>query len=344
MRFSIGLVLVLLAAGASAQGWIPSDQNQVSSSIQEARALADQWREQRRAQAVPTELIAPFYSVAGGDESQLMVVSRVAYPVVFDLSALDAKGEILPLGRFEIKPQSHLSLLLGERIRVGGEGFVEGSVRLSFLGDDQALQSWLILHRGRQITELPLRSPTELDGRKLTAFWDGGPLGGVRPELYLVNAGDLPLEYAIEVRKDSLEQPHLERSRSIVPGQRHRVAFKALKGWLRLTHDGEPGALQVAGFLAGQTHLSALPLFSPSDVEQTLGFHSIRIPVGDTAKRYPTHLTLFNAAAEARLAEIKAVDPTSGATLSSSFEWLKPHQVTTVDLSHPAWAIHTEWP
>src|SRR5215208_8441451 len=146
MRIVRGLVACLLpllfllpTAPADAQLATPASSQLDPADIRQTREKAmhsiEEMHARRRAQAVPTEMFSPFYSVAGSDQTQLYLLNNVADPLRLRVAALNPKGEVLPLGEYEIEVTRHLSLSLRQLVRAAGPEFLQGSLRLSFLGD-----------------------------------------------------------------------------------------------------------------------------------------------------------------------------------------------------------------
>jgi hypothetical protein len=95
-----------------------------------------------------------------------------------------------------------------------------------------------------------------------------------------------------------------------VPGQRN--------GAVRITHDGEPGALAVSGLLVGRSFRATLPLAAPADPTRTSEFHAVRLPlaVAEAGGRPArTVLVLNNLSTGDQQIEIAVLDQATGAEL-----------------------------
>lgn len=338
-------LLVLAGASAGAQQLAPDPQARDLAQGEEIREQALQavakMRADRRAEARPIDLISPFYSVAGDDETVLYLLNAVADPVRFELAAFNPKGDILPLGEFEIGVTRLLTLRLRELIRPAGRAFYQGTLRLSLIGDSYTVQAWAVVHRGRQFAEFQFQSRYKAPRNDMGAVWDSTVVPGTRPAFQLVNVGAAPLSYTVDAvgaRKPRLPSAarlsdELHRTGRLEPGEIYRLEPSVVgpTGFVRIQHDGEHGDLRVAGMLEGRDHLSLIPIVRREDWEQTLDLETVRVS-WDPAVAGSAVLTMFNTAHEVLNATVEAFDSATGASLLSSVERIAPGWPISLDV------------
>ena len=336
------VILMTLAPPVVAQPTSDLDPATLKLQQEQSRKWVEELREQRRAQAVPTDIVTPFYSVTGSDETDLYILNNISDPVRVEVAAFDPRGRVLPLGSYDVGPARHLFLPLREAIRAGGPGFHRGSLRISFLGDDETVQAWAVLRRGRQVVELAFESASASSGNELLTFWEASTAPAAAPVFFVLNAGNRPLTYAVETGLGKKEAG--ATGRTLNPGQSHRFSPGGVgKQWLRITHDGELGALRMVGLRFSRNILAKLPVMTPAVWQNTLAFNAIRVPLShqDSAARPADRfggrgtamMTLFNAASSEREALIEVFDPTNGVLLMRRAKRVSAGQVTSVDLS-----------
>ncbi len=319
-----GLLVASTVSAAGIQG---------ENSRQRAQALVEQLRAERLLSAAVVELFSPFYSVAAADETLLLALNTVNEPVVFDLAALSPRGDVLPLGRYELAPSRHLALGLRDPIRLAGPDFLQGSLRVSFLGDTDTLQAWVVVRRSRQVIELSLQSPSEGSGSELTAFWDTTGVVG-KPAVYLVNAGDRPVRYTLA--GDARPEAELASAITISPGERHRLGPRSPRerGWLRIRHDGDTGMLVGAAVVEGRNHLSTAGLVHGSS-EVAGEYEAARVPLdslgGDAGAG--ALVTLFNGGTKPNPVRVTVVSSVTGEPLTEVTRRLAPAEVVSIPLS-----------
>lgn len=322
-------------------------------SSEEATSRRDALMREKLSKAVPTSLFSPVFSVAAGSESEVIVLSTVSYPVEFELIALDDASVPLPLGRFVAGPQRHVSLRLRDLMAQSSGHLSEGAIRISFMGDDETLQGWLVLQQGRQRVEMALQEPGDRSGQGLTTFWSAPSAGDpIRPKIYLLNSSSLPFTY-------ELSGSFGRSVGKLTAGERREVAIDQPSGWLKINHDGEDGSLIAGGVLSGARHLSAMPFFTERRIADTTSWEAIRVPGASVAAassslRFPAtlipiepqapippgdllrpsgRLQLFNSSsAHAKVAKIHLIDSATGNILRHIRAEVAPLEVAAVEV------------
>lgn len=338
------VLLALAATPAGAQEAL--GKAQVLEMREQAMQGIEQMRQARRAEARPIDLLSPFYSVAGDDETEIHLLNAVADPVRVELAALNATGEVLPLGAWEIGVTRHLTIPLRDAVRAAGESFHQGSLRLSLLGDAYTVQAWSVVRRGRQLAELQFQARYKAPRNDMAALWDAAAAPGSRPVFRLLNAGDAPLTwrakviepatYVIETVGEKRSAPVLRSpvrylSGSLEPGQIHRLEpGVAGAGFVRIQHDGERYDLRVAGLLEGPEHLSLIPVVAREKWENTSVHEAIRVS-WDPAVAGSAGLSLFNLSDSEMQATVEAFDSATGEALLSTVERIAPGQPVALD-------------
>lgn len=277
------------------------------------------------------DLYTPYFSVAGRDSTNLVFVTAVSEPVEVEITAFNAKGDPLPVGRFTIPVSQHLSLDLKTLVQPASRDFWQGSLRVSYIGSVETLQAWVLLGFDGQLTEFTLLARPEAPVNSLMTFW-GTSHGAIdlRRALYLLNAGTRPVRYTTASSHRGMAR---ERSRVIGAGERQKLVLAGSgPGWIRVDHDGNPGDLIGLSLDRGSSRARVVPVWTvPS--EQVSTWEAIRVPVVGSAGATTGALTLFNGADERVEAQI-AVLADTGAELLETRLQLEPGEVRDVALSN----------
>ncbi|MGH7562129.1 MAG: hypothetical protein ACRENB_14045, partial [Gemmatimonadales bacterium] len=317
--------LVLLALPLCA-----ADLKTVSRAVEQE---AERLRAERQALAQPIDLFCPFYSVRGQRSTDLFLLNTTADPLQVDLSALAGDGSSLPLGRYLIEGSQHLFLSMRQLLPADGTGPEQGSVRASLLGDADSLAAWAVLRGGRQAFEIPFVTPADIGSQTLLSFWDATLAGRGEPsevEFQLLNSTPEPVSFSLEL--GSGRRPLRTMGGTLPPGARQQLEVPhslRMRGWARLTHDGDPGALLGVGLVRGSDYLMALELVTPAGARKGLHFEAIRLPRelerGSTLPE--TVVSLLNTGEKTQVATLELLDQDSGAVLWERSIHLDPWEV-----------------
>lgn len=326
---SLFSVLTGAAAGQTAGGPSPE--------AEEAARLAAE----KRAAARPTIAILPYYSVGAGRETLVYLLNLTTYPLAVDVTAVAPEGGSLPLGRHAVDASGHLALPLSEELRGGGAEFRDGSLVLSFLGDTDTLQAWVVVKRGVQYTEIASVEPEGLVASELFSFWDDVS-GRDRATYYLFNPSAAAIDYDAVAGSGS---EILASFRGSIPAGRRISLRPAIagrpiaRGWMSLRHTGAPADLVATGFLEGPSTLVRLPMLSSATAITDHEYDAVRLTQsgpGQSSSREPRDrdvvLTVLGAGAEAARVSIQLLGLTTGNTLASFNAVVGPKEVRSFRL------------
>jgi hypothetical protein len=303
----------------------------VSTVEQEAERL----RAERHALAQPVDKFCPFYSARGGAATELFLLNATSEPLEVDLFASAETGQELPLGRYLIEGSRHLFLSLASLLP-DDPSMLEGSLRASFLGDDQSLSAWAVLRDGRQSFEVPFVAPSKVNTRTLTSFWDASLAGpGAPPEVvfHLLNRTAAAVPFTVTFANGA-RPPH-RLAGTAQPGERRRVEVPRslqARGWARIEHEGEPGSLIGVGTMARGELLKALELVTPGATYKGPRYEAIRVPRDERSLVPPTRLALLNTGTQAQVVAIELLDQRSGALLRQRSVTLEPWTVRSEEV------------
>lgn len=319
MRSKAVILLTLLFAGSVA--------------VTHAQESAEAIRQQRRAAAQPTELLSPGLMTSQLSQNELLVVSRVSHPLSLEIAVLDSEGHVLPLGEFRAEPRDYLLLPLTEQIRLANPEFEIGSVRVSYLGDPEMLQAWLLTKQGPRVTELQLQSPISGTATEFVTFWDSSMTRGAKARVFLLNADSSPM--TIDFVANAGHKPPVPRRWLLEPGQSIQWTSQSAKGWARISHDGQPGKLLKAGLIAGPQFLGSLPIFEtevdPADPAEELSLHSLPVPIG-FRNGNDLVVALFNDSSRVAQVGVTAQAAESGGAIFRETLTLPPDSILTVPI------------
>ncbi|HEX2162893.1 MAG TPA: hypothetical protein VHM02_02985 [Thermoanaerobaculia bacterium] len=326
---NLALSLVLAGSGLINAG--AQEVDRIDSREQAENQMAE-WRAARRALAIPAALSTPHWAIRGGARAEIVLISTVADAVVFDLEAFSPDGERFPLGRHAVTPTNHLHLDLRELLRPYGEATPEeGSLRLSFTGDDRTLSGWLIQDEGGRQLEIPLVSSLASVGTQWQSYYDLGNHRQLQPSYYFANHGAVPVSYQISL---GLEGRVLTSAVGIIsPGE--SVSLRSMVGgerlprraWLQFDHDGEHHVITASGFLEGPEHLTSLPI-TPAEHKPAKTHHVVRVPMGGNRS---TVVTLW-APEEASTVAIRLLSSPDGHEIVTRTAVLQAGEVRMIQL------------
>jgi hypothetical protein len=302
-------------------------------------------RSERRVNARPLSLVAAYYSVEGKDDTEVILLNTFSDPMTADLSAIDARGEARPLGSFTVEPTRHLALSVRELLAGAPATFATGSLRLSFVGDFEMLQAWAVLRGKAGATELPFKGIGKELAQAMLSFWDAGAVraGRAAPRYDLFNGGADPLTVQVELLQGTGPGRPRTVRRRLRPGSRLTVlplgvAPDLVAGAVRITHDGDPGALAISGLLVGDAFRAVLPVAPPGDPVRPSEFHAVGLPLAaglDRGSARPVVVLRNPGEVEQRVA-VTVLDQATGAELQTRERRLRGGEVQALDLTSAA--------
>ncbi len=304
-------------------------------------------RAERRINARLVSRVAPHYSIEGRNDTDLFLLNTFSDPVEADLVALSESGREHPLGSFTVQPTEHLALSLRELLAGAPVAFATGSLRVGFLGDLEMLEAWAVLRGAAGTLEVQLTGIGEAQSLVLVSSWDARATAArsrVAPRYFLANGGLQELRVTADLlRGDGIGRAR-RLERLLPPGGRVLLSPLDISpdlraGAIRITHDGEPGALAVAGFLAGKSFLAGLPMGRPADPRAPSEHHSIRLPLSEAPTPFRPDramIEVFNQSPERQRAEVAILDQASGAVLRTREKEVAGGAVESFDLAGAA--------
>ncbi len=295
-------------------------------------------RHLRQANARPTLLLAPSYSVAGRDRATIYLLNTAGFDLSLAVAVRSESGERLALGAFDLPTQQHLALALDPLLRRSPARFRQGSLEVSFLGDPDAVQGWVVLRRGEAVLELPMTAPEKLSSSEATSFWDlRGCPASTRPTLHLLNAGPLPVHYTLVVGQgmSTLHQDSGEIPPGASPSLHPAPAGPAGRvGWLRFEHDGQPGDLVVGAVVEGRGCESLLPWLAPSALLESTGAESMGLPTSGPGVE--AVVTFFNPDENPQAIQLRVLDLDTGVELGQATHSLGAGEVESISAAEVA--------
>lgn len=205
-------------------------------------------------------------------------------PVPVLVEAYSAEGDRFPLGQHAVVPTQHLRLEMADLLAPLGEGAPRsGSLRISFIGDDRTLSGWLVQRRGRHVLEVALQS-----SEAATTNWQGYldlrrlPRGKAAPTYFVANHGTTPANYHLTLGHG--ERVIAEHSGTVAAGSQQALTYEQgalprtwTAGWMKLSHDADPGVFLAEGRLRRPDFLASLPLI-PDHQTADVSYRSIHLP------------------------------------------------------------------
>lgn len=314
---------------------------------------------ERMANARPTRLMSPHYSVEGSDETMLYLLNSFNSPIEVDIEVSNEKAEVLLLGQHLLEPNQHVALSLRQQLAGSPSTHQSGSLWIDFLGDSTMVQGWVVLERGKQVVEVPLKAVGIDHSRQRTSFWDTRLLGeGVVPGFYLVNGAELPVGYRLQLGQG--DKTLYRKAGTLNPGVRKTVFPVDIDprlgyGWMRLSFNNRSDAVAIAGFLQPRDlqlapnrsrHLSRLKVGLEGVRTSFTQFESLPFPLAASPQGAAprTILSLFNSDHGAIGAEVILMNHETGEEVMRQEVSLGSKEIVSVELDVLAASLGLELP
>lgn len=303
----------------------------------ERQRLVDEMRSAARSNRTTVELTVPHFSEALGQKSTVFAVNLIVEPVTFELAVHSRLGVETKLGEFTVAPRHHIELELGKILNTAGVSLDEGSLELSFAGDEDTLSAWLVLARGTQVVEMKFHEYPSAGARRVTAFWDPRLASIAAPTLFLANTSSIPSSFRVVSGRGAFENP--PQVGVLGPYESRRLTFSAEERrqihWIKVEKSGDGGALAVEALLDGAEILSRLPVLGDEELSASNVYHAIRLPGRLSAETLPRGgpsgaLTVFNPGKEAQRVVVELVRLDGGTIASRTTLRLDPLSVGSV--------------
>lgn len=253
------------------------------------------------------------------------------------LTAFNRSGGRLPLGNFDIQPQSYLEVDLADQLSTvrAAPPWREGSIHVDFFGDPDMLDGWLVTKSSAGVFEESLIDRQSLLDGPFLSFWDTTTqLDDLAPIYELHNAGHQPIEVRVRTGHGHQIQP-LTILR-LGPGSTTRV--EPLKdgflprAWVEIEHDGEPGSLVLRGWLEGPEFVSRLPIHQSGPPEATHSYETIRVPLsGPESQFFHPMVALFNPTDEEQTSRLSWHETETGTVLAEIERSVPAREVIRLD-------------
>ncbi len=270
---------------------------------------------------------------------RLLLNSRFVEAVPLEVRMTSLSGEVLVVANEYLEPRSTLEVDLLAALSRVGHRFQPSSVQVSFFGDKEMIQAWLLTSGWSGLLETPLASQSDESSWQWISFWDTRLYGEVepaKPRLSFVNIEATPVKLTFDL---SIPGQEGERSQIEIPALGTYLWQPAgdsspSRGSVQIEHDGAPGQVMATGYLQGPRFLASLPLVSSSSVMEFNRYDSPTLPLGARSENRPI-LSLFNPSQDSGppvLVRIALVDLLSGNALASTELSMVPSEVTSLDL------------
>ena len=304
-----------------------------------AEVAMAQARSIRWAQASEQTFVAPLPSLHDDTGFRLILNSRFAEPVLVSVQVSAASGVSLVVANEELQPRRTLEIDLLQATQLAGGGFTPTSATVSFFGDKEMIQAWVLLVDGQDHLEVPLQHRASETAWSWTSFWDARLVEesrDARPEVTFVNSGsttaNLTLQWKVATGRANSEEVTLapfatyrwEPSREASPSH----------GFLRAQHDGSPGQVLAGGYLRGERLLVGLPVLGSAAILESKVYDSPILPLAHSGENRPV-LSLFQPGREFRepaRVEVEIFDSHSGDRRGWVERWLLPEEIQSLDL------------
>lgn len=302
----------------------------------------EQIRLERLNDATEVAIFSPVVSWSPTSDTTLYLLNTFTDSLSVDVSFLPTTGAPVNLGPVVVEPNRHMALslkaILGRQRPIASEG----SIRVSFHGDTNMLQSWAILRRFDQTLEVRLTSPLSTTDLHLLSFWDTTrSLGSAAPRYYLLNTSSASVSLSISEGSSNVDAGSSQVLRKTVilqPASRTVLSARNTtgRGWIRIDADVSAGALSAVGLVEGLTRVSMLPLQAAPEPEARIS--SLPFDVGTPLGLWPNStVNVFNSSPELSHVSIQLLSPVGGAVLASAAFSLAPSEVHTLDLRRDFW-------
>lgn len=294
-------------------------------------AAVSELREARRAQAIPTRLVAPIARVAPETLLDLYVVTRGGYDVPFTLIYLARDGKATELGRHVIPAERHLRLDLAI---LADSGAFLGAVELRFSGDPELVQGWLIYSSQGQHHEISLRVPEAQLSRRFTSFWP--QVRGTRPRYYVTNTTDYSASFTTRWTAADRTTPQLitlppRGSAVLEPPQ----SIGGGAGSLEVNVHDAVGVVIGNGLLESpKGPVATLPWLTPSTLESATDYYSLQAHAADVIA-----LAIFNPRSRETIVTVELLEERTGIAVGRTAFALKPEAIRLLSTENRPFSV-----
>lgn len=298
------IVLISFSTLSGAYGQEPkpvatAPQTSASSRQIASEAMKDS-RDERWRNADSQLFVAAIPALEPDTKIRLIVNSRFSEIIPIEVTVSSPEGNVLALRSDELEPRRTVDLNLLEHLTDFAARSQPSSVRVSFFGDAEMTQAWLLISGPSGVTEVPLVARSKHANWQWSSFWDARPYGKIlrrpRPTFLFHNADLTPVEISGEVT--DTKGKTWAFLRAIPPSGTISLRVPATKGasagQLRVQHDGLPGQVVAAAYLASPGFLASLPVAKPAQLVEAKIYESPGLPLGPDA-RAEAIVSLFNA-------------------------------------------------
>jgi len=287
-------------------------------------------------------LVAPYYSTQGRNAARLVLMNRFAEPIDYQVRALSSQGRSFPLGGDTLPGRGVIEVDLSEALSIAPPPFQSGSVEVTYFGDSEMAQAWVLLSGDRGDLEELLVKRSKVLGNDTIAYWDVSmfqKIGGAEPLFAIHNAGEVPAQLSLSWASEE-ERPWSEK-RVLGPSQTvfiHRPPPMdgVLRGKFSMQYDGEPGTVVVAGLAVQgkkeRTALSRIEVYEPGQLDSGSTFEGLDPVRGRDGE---TFLTIADTREDGdpRVVRVALVEGRTGAVTAFHDFVFRPGGVQTVSLS-----------
>lgn len=283
-------------------------------------------------------LVAPHYSIRHGIAARLLLVSRFAEAIDYELRAVSRSGMSFPLGSDSLDPREVVEIDLNDALSLAAPSFREGSLEIAYHGDPEMTQAWVLLSSEQSILALPLTKVSAFTARTLTSFWSlHGTAAGAGSEASFVvkNHSNAPIVLDLSWIGGDGEQQRRRRALGGLQSARLRPPSKlraADLGRLVLHHDGAAGQVSMTGLLlGGGLPVKALAVSTPSELRGNHATESLTSPAAELMEVVVDLLDTRQSGSFAS-AEIQVIHAQTGVVLARAAVQLLPGEVASVPI------------
>lgn len=322
-------LLLLAVVPATSRAAEPPDVTPEMQQIRRARWMA----------STDQLLVAPYYSIKGDSRASLLLMNRFGEPIDYEARAISLAGRSFPLGEDEIPSRGVVEIDLREFLTLAPGDFEEGSLEVSYFGDPEMAQAWVVLSGERGSLEIPLAKVETVADPTSVSFWDLSPFPRgrkVTPRFALHNSGSTPATVTFSWSSPAA-RIHVAR-RGLAPGQtaileRPQRMKDFASGRIHVTHDGEAGQVSMNGFLAeGETLVGVLPVTTPTELASQRAIEGLGIPDVPGSRAVVTIADL-RPEGSSRQVRVELVGREDGLPRAFTTLTFEPGEIETVDLS-----------
>jgi hypothetical protein len=303
-----------------------------SAAMAEARAI-------RWAQADQQLFVAPLPTLVDGMHVRLILNSRFAEPIPLEIQVTSAEGDLFVVSIEDLEPRGSLEVDLLADVKSAGAQLEPAAVRVSFFGDKEMVQAWLLVSGEAGQLEVPLLSRNDESAWQWTTFWDTRLYREalrLRPRIAFVNTEATPVSLTLDLQNAGGSSKRTVRRIPPLGTYVWNPSVRSLRrpGALRAQHDGAPGQVLPIGYLEGGRFLAALPVLGSSAVAESVVYDSTTLPLGTGNENRPI-LSLFHPGGEHRepaQVRVAVIEALSGEALGTVKRWLAPEEIQSLDL------------